>query len=145
VLLVCHSRLTVRHPPENAKVIESVIELLFELFFQLFVEILFELGIRSLVEPLRAPQNPLVAAIGYALLGTGAGGMSLWLLPHHLVANADWRFLNLIITPMLAGAAMALVGVWRRRRGQTLLRIDRFFYGYLFALAMALVRFKFAA
>jgi hypothetical protein len=36
---------------------------------------------------------------------------------------------------------MALLGAWRARRGQDLIRLDRFAYGYLFALAMAAMRF----
>jgi hypothetical protein len=40
---------------------------------------------------------------------------------------------------------MAAIGAWRARRGEPVLRIDRFAYGYLFALSLALVRFFFAA
>jgi hypothetical protein len=36
---------------------------------------------------------------------------------------------------------MALIGIWRDRRGQEPIRLDRFAYGYLFALSLALVRF----
>jgi hypothetical protein len=39
---------------------------------------------------------------------------------------------------------MCAMGVWRARRGEQLLRIDRFSYGYLFAVSLALVRFTFA-
>jgi len=39
---------------------------------------------------------------------------------------------------------MSAMGYWRARRGQAVLRIDRFAYGYLFALTFALVRFWFA-
>ena len=39
---------------------------------------------------------------------------------------------------------MALMGRWRARRGDAVLRIDRFACGYLFALAAAVVRFNFA-
>ena len=38
---------------------------------------------------------------------------------------------------------MSLIGRWRASHGQEILRIDRFAYGYLFALALALVRFVF--
>ena len=38
---------------------------------------------------------------------------------------------------------MATIGAWRIRRGQAVWRIDRFAYGYLFALGLALVRFQF--
>jgi len=33
-----------------------------------------------------------------------------------------------------------LAGRWRARRGDRVLRIDRFFYGYMFALGFASVR-----
>ena len=40
---------------------------------------------------------------------------------------------------------MAGIGAWRRRRDQELIRLDRFAYGYLFALAMAAIRFAFGS
>jgi hypothetical protein len=48
------------------------------------------------------------------------------------------------LTPLLVGGIMVAMGAWRARRGQAVLRIDRFTYGYLFALSLALVRFFFA-
>ncbi len=39
---------------------------------------------------------------------------------------------------------MVALGARRAKRGEPLLRIDRFSYGYLFALSLALVRFNFA-
>jgi hypothetical protein len=47
----------------------------------------------------------------------------------------------LVLVPIAAGAAMSLMGAWRRRRDQTLIRLDRFAYGYVFAIAMAAIRF----
>jgi hypothetical protein len=40
---------------------------------------------------------------------------------------------------------MTIMAARRARRGQPVLRIDRFAYGYPFALSIALVRFFFAA
>ena len=42
------------------------------------------------------------------------------------------------------GALMAALGAWRRRRGEALVRLDRFAYGLVFAFAMSAVRFVFA-
>ncbi len=39
---------------------------------------------------------------------------------------------------------MVAIGSWRAKRGEVLLRIDRFAFGYLFAFAFALVRYRFA-
>ncbi|BBN87411.1 hypothetical protein [Azospira sp. I09] len=123
--------------------LEIIIQIVGEFLLQAILEVLGELGLRTVAEPFSKPPNPYVAAWGYAIFGLLAGGLSLLLLPHHLV-EAGWRWANLLVTPLAAGLLMSLLGAWRAGRGQTLLRIDRFAYGFLFALALALVRFRFA-
>jgi hypothetical protein len=66
------------------------------------------------------------------------------LLAVHLVRSEVLRKINLLVTPLAAGGMMCLIGAWRARRGDDVLRIDRFAYGYVFALSLALVRFVFA-
>lgn len=61
----------------------------------------------------------------------------------HLVAE-ELRLANLVFTPIVVGLLMAALGAWRAWHGQIILRIDRFSYGFLFALSLALVRFGFA-
>ena len=123
---------------------EFIFEIFGEFLLQVFGEALVELGFHSLAEPFRKPPNPIFAAIGYALFGAIFGGLSLLVFPQNFVPPA-WRVANLIVTPLAVGTTMALIGVWRARKGQTVLRIDRFAYGYLFALMLALPRFFFAA
>jgi hypothetical protein len=123
---------------------EFLLELLFEFVIQIIGEALFELGLHSLAEPFRKPPNPLLAALGYALFGASFGVISLWLFPHHMVVSSAWRLVNLLVTPVMAGVCMSLIGSWRAKRGQAVLRIDRFSYGFLFALCLALVRFQWA-
>ena len=123
---------------------EFLLELLGELLLQLLGEALFELGLHSLAAPFKRESSPWLAAFGYAMFGALTGGVTLWLVPHHLVLTAGWRLVNLALTPFFAGMFMASVGAWRAKRGQETLRIDRFSYGYLFALSLALVRFFFA-
>lgn len=125
--------------------LELIVELGGEVLLQIIVEILVELGLHSTAEPFRKPPNPWLAAIGYAVFGATAGGISLYVLPAVLVHGDTWRLVNLAVTPILAGLVMAALGAWRSRRGQQTMRIDRFSYGYLFALSMALVRWHFAA
>lgn len=121
-------------------------ELLAELLLQLVFEVLGELGLRALREPFKPAHevSPWVAGLGYAIFGAAAGACSLWLFPAPFLQSPWARIVNLGVTPLAAGAAMSLMGAWRRRRGQDLLRLDRFSYGVLFALSMALVRFFFA-
>jgi hypothetical protein len=119
-----------------------LLEALLEILTQALFEVLAEIGLRSLAEPFRGPGpiNPILAGIGYCLFGAAAGFLSL-LLPKLFVVPAWLRVLNLIITPLVCGFIMAKVGQIRERRGDKPMRIDTFLYGFLFALAMAVVRF----
>ncbi len=123
--------------------LEAILELLGEFILQAVLEGLLEMGFHSVAEPFRIPPKPWLAALGYFTFGAVLGALSLWMLPAHLTPP-PWRIANLIATPLAVGALMAILGRWRARRGDPLFRIDRFFYGYLFAFSFALVRFAFA-
>ena len=123
--------------------IEIILELAGEFLLQAFGEVLLEIGLQSLSEPLRRKPNPWLAAIAYANFGALAGGLSLLVFKEHMVPE-PWRIANLIVTPLLVGAIMSVLGSLRMRRGEPVLGIDRFAYGYVFALAIALVRFIYA-
>ncbi len=124
--------------------LELVLEVLGEFLLQVVGEAFLELGFHSLAEPFRKPPNPWLAALGYALFGAIFGGLSLLVFPANLVPQ-PWRLVNLVVTPLAVGGIMVLMGAWRAKRGQPVLRIDRFSYGYLFALSLAFIRFQFAA
>lgn len=105
---------------------------------------LVELGLHAVAEPFRKQPNVWVAVLGYLLLGGLVGALSLWIFPQHMTRDGWPRLVNLVVTPVLAGLAMTLMGRWRARRGDPVLRIDRFACGYLFALTVAVVRYNFA-
>lgn len=119
-----------------------------ELLIQLLVEAAAEIGIRGLGETLgetfAKPKSPVLATFGFALWGLIAGGISLLLFPHSPITDPQWRRINILITPILAGGVMAVIGSLRRRQGLRLVRLDRFGYAYVFALVMALVRLRWA-
>jgi hypothetical protein len=123
--------------------LEFLFEVVGEFLLQAIGEALVELGLHSVAEPFRRTPDPWLAALGYALFGSVLGGLSLLIAPTNLTP-APWRLMNLIATPLAVGGLMAAMGAWRARRTEPVLRIDRFAYGYLFALSLALVRFFFA-
>lgn len=123
---------------------EILFELLGELVLQVVVEALLQGGMHAVAAPFRKESSPWLAALGYLFFGALAGGISLWFFPDYLMANAQWRVLSAACTPVAAGLCIAALGAWRARRGQAVLRIDKFAFGYLFALAFGLVRFGFA-
>lgn len=124
--------------------LEIIFEIVGEFVLQMLGEALAELGLHSLAEPFRRPPNPWLAALGYALFGAIFGGLSLLAFPDNFVPE-PWRLANLLLTPVAVGTVMMGMGAWRARRGEPVLRIDKFSYGYLFALALGFVRFFFAA
>jgi hypothetical protein len=120
--------------------VEVVIEIFLEVGLQVVAEVLVELGVRrggGLTR--RSKSNPLLAAIGYALLGLAIGGLSAWLWPHTFISD-ELRWINLAVTPIIAGLTMALIGVFVRRRGKETIRLESFVYGWLFAFSFSLVR-----
>jgi hypothetical protein len=121
-------------------VVEVVVELLLELVLQVVAELLIELGVRGAARLGKRESKPLVAALGYALLGALLGAASLWLWPQALLDDS-LRIAQLIVSPLLAGAMMAGIGVLVRRRGLATVRIESFFYGWLLAFSLSLVRF----
>ncbi|OOW71183.1 hypothetical protein Xmlh_08960 [Xanthomonas axonopodis pv. melhusii] len=125
--------------------IEGMLQLVAEVLLQALAELLIELGLHSVAESFERRPSPGLAAVGYAIVGALLGGVSLWLLPQHFTATFGARLAALVIAPLVAGGLMAALGAWRARRGDPVFRIDRFSYGYLFALCFALMRYFFAA
>ena len=127
---------------------EILVELIFEIFgefvLQVLLEFLAEIGFQRFGKhSSKEPLSPWLATIGYAIFGLVAGVISVIILPDFFIPSHVGRILSLVVTPIAAGATMCLIGAWRRKRGDSLIRLDRFGYGFLFALAMALIRFHF--
>ena len=127
-----------------AEILLGLLELFGELLLQLVLECLFEAGLHGVEKVYRRPKpvSPWLASLGYLLLGGIAGAISLWIFPRLFIASDVVRLLNLLLVPLGSGAVMAAIGVWRRKRDKPVIRLERFAYGFLFALAMAAVRFS---
>jgi hypothetical protein len=124
-------------------VLEIAGELLLQVFGQAIVEMLAHLfrPLQTRTESLR----PWFVTLAWGLVGGFVGALSLALFPRHFVHTPELRVLNLFLTPLAAGYAMAALGRWRARHGQAPLRLDSFVCGFTFAIAMGLVRYRFAA
>lgn len=120
---------------------EIVLQILGEILVQVGFEFLAELGLHSLADTFEKPKNPVLSTIGFVLWGALAGGISLFIMPSSLISNLAFRKINLFLTPLAVGGVMMLVGRQRDRRGQILVKLDRFGYAFVFAFAMAIVRY----
>ena len=128
---------------------EFIIELLFsilgEICLQIVFEVLADFGLKSFAETMRAKKrNPILAFVGFALLGIIAGGLSLLLFRNHLLKPHWLRVTWLVIMPLMVGKVMSLIGSFWETKHRERTRLETFINGWAFALAMGLVRFFFA-
>jgi hypothetical protein len=101
-----------------------------ELFLEIFLEVaataLFDLALRTIAkvfETLRFA-NPVAASMGYTLLGTLAGGLSVFIFPHPLVHPSRLHGINLLVSPIVTGLVMSLIGSTLSRRGKKVTQIE---------------------
>jgi hypothetical protein len=118
---------------------------------ELLLEALLEFGLSALVAGVyrsvrhfwvKARRgNPIAAAVLLVIVGLALGVLSVLIFPHPLVHPSKLHGISLLISPLLAGLAMAAVGRGVRRRGRTPVRVESFGFGFVFAFAVALIRY----
>jgi hypothetical protein len=129
---------------------EELIFVILQLFGEIVLQIIGQLMLEGSLTKVVAyfkrvkRRNPVAVWFFYVLLGAGLGLLSLLIFSDHFIKSKALRIVNLIVTPIIAGLFMSLVGYLRRKKGQDSIQLDRFVYGASFALAMALVRWIWA-
>lgn len=130
--------------------IEAIFEIVFEILIQGGAEIIAEVVTHKSRKRRRArgiepkPMNPVVTGILWLAGGALMGAGSLIFFPHSFIHSEGLRVANLIVTPLVLGALMALLGRKRLANGEEIVPLDKFSNAALFALGMAGVRFFFA-
>ena len=120
-------------------------DLAFEVIFQLLANFVAEIIGRSFLWGFRDfNQRSSAFYIGcYCLCGLAIGLVSVWQFPA-LFIKAQWlRMANLLFSPVAAGGVLSYIGRRRRRHDRSTIRLETFFYGYLFSFSFVLVRFVF--
>jgi len=121
---------------------DLLLELLLELTFEIGGEFLIELGFSGVKETLgRKNHHPVLATLGYLVLGGLLGGVSLLVWPERVVSQGPVRGMSLVVGPVVSGMAMHFWGQLRRAQGYSPTNLATFPGGAAFALGCALVRF----
>lgn len=117
--------------------------MLLELIVEVVAEIVLAFGWEGLAHAMRRRQNvnPVVAGLGYAIVGTLTGGLSILILPRRLLPAGGVKGASLVLTPLVTGLVMKTYGDFRRQRGHPTTGLATFWGGAIFAFSMALVRF----
>jgi hypothetical protein len=122
-----------------AIIIEFLLEFLLQFVGELVLEVIVHSGSR--IPWVNKIANRVLLAL--ILFGVGAfiGALSLVWFPEAFVRSESLHGISLVITPVLAGSAMAAIGWIRESRGKPVARVENFAYGYVLAFGMALIRF----
>ena len=126
--------------------IEMLVELVLEFILEMIVQGGFELGFRGLAEPFRTDRRPnmWLGLLAYVFMGAVSGIISIWLIPMQWIKHPILPYANLALTPIALGFAFEWLGRRREAKGKQKMLLDRFSYGFVFALTMGLIRFWFA-
>lgn len=122
--------------------IEILIELVFELLSQVVGEFIITLGWESLGHAMRSTRkaNPVLAILGWAIIGAICGAISAILLPQRLLPRSRIPGMSLAVAPLVTGGLMKMVGDRRREAGKDTTILATFWGGAIFAFALSVAR-----
>lgn len=123
-------------PCDMEDLLGFIFELLFEALFEIVLSAIVA-GVYRSVRHFRVTArrgNPIVAAVLLVIVGLVLGFLSVLIFPHPLVHPSKVHGISLLISPLVAGIAMAAVGRGVRRRGRAPVQIESFGFGFAFAL-----------
>lgn len=123
--------------------LEGILVFLWEVIGQVVFQIVGDLVVGSITEALdrQAWGRPMMAALGFILLGSVAGVVSAAMMPERMTPVVLMPGLSLILAPLGTGAAMHVYGRWRQGRGHDTSYLATFWGGALMAFTTALVRY----
>ena len=121
---------------------EFLLQIFLEFLLQVVGGLITDVVLHALSRFIRSRRtlNALVTLIMYLGLGLFVGWLSILIFPKAFVRSSNLHGLSLLITPVLAGFTMSALGWIRLRQRKTLIRLETFSCGFIFAFAMALIR-----
>jgi hypothetical protein len=126
-----------------AALIAALFDILGEVIIQVGLEFLASLlvraGRKAISTPLR--QDRLFTGFLFAAFGAVMGIASAVIFPHPLIHPSRFHGISLLISPVITGLVMLGTGRLVQKLGRKPTPIETFWIGFIFALAMAAVRF----
>jgi hypothetical protein len=124
-------------------VLEFLLEFIVEYLFLTLIELLVNgvFGSFSLLSKQKISRLLYFAC--HLILGILIALLSLKLLPKLLIPGLPAQVFSLVLTPLLVGLTLSAVEGWKRKDEEVALALDKFIYGYFFALSIVVIRFIF--
>jgi hypothetical protein len=119
-----------------------------ELIFQILAEIIFQFVVEGMLDVCFGKKlrdaRPLLRFLLFLLVGAILGGLSLLLLPAHIISDRQLRYVAVLTIPVLIGVTMAKIGSMRAKRGSEPNDLEHFFSSWGLAFTFGAVRVLFA-
>ena len=121
---------------------ELLLEILLEPLIAIIGEILVEAVLHKFarIRWVRRTTRVVATAIMYFGVGLVVGFFSVLIFSKPFVRSSTLHGISLLITPGLGGVVMSYIAWLRVRTWDWTIRIETFFYGFVFAFAIALLR-----
>ncbi len=132
---------------------EAILEVLLQIFLELALQVVFEtialLGIEWIFRIIKVNNslNKSLVFMCFVLLGWGFGWLSILIIPQAIFRVYNLRVLGIIFIPIFVGLltySLSSARVKGRSEKIDLFYFSNFLNGWFFALAFALIRFKYA-
>ena len=126
-----------------AGVIAAIVEVLFESVIEIGCAGAASLLTRAVSKLFKtiSDLNPIATAFALGMLGLLVGFLSVVAYPHPFVHPSRLHGVSVIVSPLITGFVMSQLGRLLRNHGGRVTPVESFGYGFVFAFAMALVRF----
>jgi hypothetical protein len=113
-----------------------------ELLVEVFGELIFGLGWESVVSSFRrrSRADPVLARVGYVLIGGVLGALSAFVLPRRLARDPLLSVVGVLLNPLLFGLLSDYYGHLRRRKERMTTNLATFWGGALFAFSLGAAR-----
>jgi hypothetical protein len=126
-----------------AGLIAVIADVFFEAFFEIACVALASLLMHAISKFFKgiSEVNPVATTFALSMLGALAGFLSMIAYPHPFVHPSRLHGVSVIASPLITGFVTYQLGRLLRNLGRRVTPIESFAYGFVFAFAMALVRF----
>ena len=128
-------------------IFEIIFQLIFEVVFQTIAQLLIEVGLGRFVVWLKTKVEGDRVLLGtlYFLFGLILGGFSQFLFPEPIIKNYVVKALYFILSPILIGLSLCFFSwvINGKSLGDKFFKIEKFAFGFIFAVAFSLTRFYF--
>lgn len=121
--------------------LEILFDIVAEIILGFLVEFSVEIAARFFGGKKDVDEESTLITLVYLIIAVVLGWLSVIVYPNSVIEEGPLRIMYFVFVPLAIGGLMSLRGKRLEHKGKTLIKIDSFIYGYLFALFFIITRY----